>query len=463
MTSNYIIHIGNHIVNKRLKISEYLSKCERRVIEKNASAFFYILINLIFDVPIERFRLVINRKYIFLKKKKKVDAVFTITKKLLVLNNISVKERFLCWGDESGVDESDSTSYATGEAPVNEANASLLPAWRCRPKTVLLDSTIKKNNPLMNEKKDISHQSILPNMLTNANADRLVEWKRFLHNYEEHPLQGSRPSIHHLNLVGGVRSEYKKEVKKKLSSYNNSFYFKEIKSKMNHFKAKASEECYCPRKNTHCDPSKVHSSCREKNLSEQRGILLINKSDSKLGINIFDEFLDIYLLFRLKGGKGGFGANLRNKKRKKKKKKKNILDDASRNIRGNRVLLDTIMQTTENLISKREKEQILLEKLSSAPPLIQDLSYDNADELGNGGAIPSSERRGDLPGDRHPHAENTQMQTTPHQGSHLHDIVSNGIVQEGKTKKDKTKKKIDKDRRGKNRNLKSIENMYTCL
>ncbi|GAB67514.1 hypothetical protein PCYB_115340, partial [Plasmodium cynomolgi strain B] len=338
MTSNYIIHIGSNIVNKRLKISEYLSKYERRIIEKNTSAFFYILINLIFDVPIERFRLVINRKYIFLKKKKKLDVVFTITKKLLIMNNISVKERFLRFGDGRGEDESDSTCCVTRpgyfppsehalhaaphpehslnpptwEAPVNDANVSLLPTWespvndpnvnlhptwRFRPKTVLLDNTIKKNNPLMNEKKDISHHSIMSNMHTNAsaNGDKLVDSKKFLHNYDEYPFQGSRPSTPYVNLVGSVRSEYKKEVKKKLSSYN-SFYFKEIKNKINHFKVKSGEECYCSRKNTHCDASNVHISGGENNFCEKRSIILIKKSDNKSGINIFDEFLDIYLL-----------------------------------------------------------------------------------------------------------------------------------------------------------------------
>ncbi|EUD66297.1 hypothetical protein C922_03213 [Plasmodium inui San Antonio 1] len=482
MTSNYIIHIGNNIVNKRLKINEYLSKNERRIIEKNTSAFFYILINLIFDVPIERFRLVINRKYVFLKKKKKVDVVFTITKKLIIMNNISVKERFLCFGDGRGADgrsadESDGTCCPTPadyippecEAPVTDANVSLFPTWRFRPKTVFLDKTIRKNNPLMNEKKDISHHSIMSSLLTNANGEKLLDSIKSLNNYDEPPVQWTSTSIHCLNLLGNIRSEYKEEVKKKLSSYN-SFYFKEIKNKMNPFKTKSSEECYCPRGTPHCDTRKVHISGSENNFCQQRSIILIKKSDNKSGINIFDEFLDIYVLFRLKGGKGGFGANLRNKKKKKKKKKKNILDDASRNIRGNRVLLDTIKQTTENLISKREKEQILLEKLNSAPPLIQELSYDNADELENRGAIPRGEPVGQAPdqrrdqsADHHPHGEDAQMQTTFHRRSNLHDIVYNGIVQEGKQKKDKTKKKIDKDKREKSRNLKSIENMYTCL
>ncbi|KJP88894.1 hypothetical protein AK88_01388 [Plasmodium fragile] len=343
MTSNYIIHIGNNIVNKRLKISEYLNKYERRIIEKNASAFFYILINLIFDVPIERFRLVINRKYIFLKKKKKkIDVVFTITKKLLIMNNISIKERFLRFGDGSGLDESDTTwcvtwadyfppsehslNPTTWETPViNDANFNLLPTWRFRPKTVLLDNAIKKNNQIINEKKDISHHSIMSNILTNANEERLVDSKRFLHTYDEHPFYGSRPSNHFLNLVGSITSEYKKEVKKKLSSYN-SFYFKEIKNKMNHFKSMSSEEYYCPRTNTHCDENgKVHISASENNFAEKRSIILIKKNENKSAVNIFDEFLDIYVLFRLKGGKGGFGANLRNKKRKKKKKKKMFL------------------------------------------------------------------------------------------------------------------------------------------
>ncbi|ANQ09219.1 Uncharacterized protein PCOAH_00036900 [Plasmodium coatneyi] len=452
MTSNYIIHIGNNIVNKRIKISEYLSKYERKIIEKNASAFFYILINLLFDVPIERFRLVINRKYIFLKKRKKLDVVFTITKKLLILNNISVKERFLRFLDGSVEEDSDNACCAT------RADYFL-------PKTVLLDNAMKRNNPLMNEKKDISHHGIMPNILTSANGDKLVDSKRFLHNCDEHPFQGSRPSTHYLNLAGTITSEYKKEVKKKLSSYN-SFYFKEIKGKVNHFKAKSSEEYYCPRKPSPRDTSKVHIPDSENNVCQQRSIILIKKSDNKTGINILDEFLDIYVEVRV-----ALELTYEIKKGKKKKKKKNILDDASRNIRGNRVLLDTIVQTTENLISKREKEQILLEKLNSAPPFIQRLSYDNADELENGGAIPTGEEQlgetadqsTDQPLDHHPDGENAQMQITFHQRSHLHEIVYNGIVQEGKPKKDKTKKKIDKDKREKSRNLKSIENMYTCL
>ncbi|KJP88895.1 hypothetical protein AK88_01389 [Plasmodium fragile] len=116
------------------------------------------------------------------------------------------------------------------------------------------------------------------------------------------------------------------------------------------------------------------------------------------------------------------------------------------------------MQTTENLINKREKEQILLEKLNTAPSLIQGLSYDNPNELEVKGAIPTDQQM-----DHHSHAQNAQMHTTFHQKTHLHDIVYNGIVQEGKPKKDKTKKKIDKDKREQSRNLKSIENMYTFL
>ncbi|GAW81990.1 hypothetical protein, conserved [Plasmodium gonderi] len=521
MTSNYIIHIGNNIVNKRLKIYEYLNKYERRILEKNANAFFYILINLIFDVPIERFRLVINRKYIFLKKKKKIDTVFNITKKLLILNNISIKKRFKsgeedeymgcavktsyvqcinyfqCFNDSHYTKNSPSiiehgllypmykSSNILSECTLKDLELSQTPTLCYSASSLLLDNANKKHNLFTNEKKDTSHHSIMSDILIKSNPEKLIDSKRFFYEFEEDPFQNTRYSTNYLNHIDNRRNEYKKEIKKKLSSYN-SFHFKEIKNKLNEFKWKSNEEYYYPKKTTtYCD-SNLHKQNSENNYCEKKSIILINKNENKSGINIFDEFLDIYLLFRLRGGKGGFGANLRNKKKKKKKKKKSNLDDASRNARGTRTLVDTIIKTTEILAKKKKHEQMLIEKLNTAAPFIHRFSYDSSDELTNnnnqtlksekwkedklGGKVDGH----DLPEEHQADEENAQPRATNNQRNHLHDIVYNGIVQERKIKdevakeekkkKEKTKKKIDKDNKmGKDRNLKSIENMYTCL
>ncbi|SBS87525.1 conserved Plasmodium protein, unknown function [Plasmodium malariae] len=257
MISNYIIHIGNDIINKRIRIKELLNKYERKILEKNVNAFFYILINLIFNLPIERFRLVINRKYIFLKKKKKYDIIFNITKKLLILNNIDIKKELNNYIENKKycIDTNHEINEALSSCACsffyNEMNLK-----RCAnpTSTTLIDNIYKKENNgnrkhnlLINEKKDMSPYNMLSNIIIN-NPDKLYDNKKlFYENYIFENAKGSSSSSsssNYLNYCENIKNDFNIKEKKKHFFSFNSFYFKEIKNKINEIKLKSNDEYY---------------------------------------------------------------------------------------------------------------------------------------------------------------------------------------------------------------------------
>ncbi|KAI4837460.1 SDE2 domain-containing protein [Plasmodium brasilianum] len=453
MISNYIIHIGNDIINKRIRIKELLNKYERKILEKNVNAFFYILINLIFNLPIERFRLVINRKYIFLKKKKKYDIIFNITKKLLILNNIDIKKELNNYIENKKycIDTNHEINEALSSCACsffyNEMNLK-----RCAnpTSTTLIDNIYKKENNgnrkhnlLINEKKDMSPYNMLSNIIIN-NPDKLYDNKKlFYENYIFENAKGSSSSSsssNYLNYCENIKNDFNIKEKKKHFFSFNSFYFKEIKNKINEIKLKSNDEYYknisisCENKidttSRTINMCNTCNACNARNACDKKNIILINQKENKSSnINIFDEFLDIYLLFRLRGGKGGF---------------------------------DNIIETTENLIKKKKQEQKLIDKLNNNSSLLisNNSSYDNNDEKCLSNYIFKDESREEEISPNYLIINNRQTNI-------LRDIVANGINQEKNMKKIKTKKDIEKnakkEKKAKNVNLKAIEDMYGQL
>ncbi|SBS95699.1 conserved Plasmodium protein, unknown function [Plasmodium ovale curtisi] len=524
MTSNYIIRIGNRVVNKRIKIKEVLSKYERKMLERNPSVFFYLLINLLFDLPIERFRLVINRKYIFLKKKKKIDRVFHITKKLLALNQIDVKDKrggfsesALCYVytkpkrlesfapippiTAASIDvtsENSGTNILRHEFhKLDKKQSSLLCGSMVRSDYIYKRDVLSiKPTVSVKEEQNITHCSTIPYTLTNNEktlfANRSVHWECF--NFEKKKSSSSSSSFfsvyssstsstNYLSASGHTGGSKKGEKTKgevvgeevsgaeegtdvetqskwKRFSGFTSFHLKEGKNGISKFMLKKTHEGWFANVRTYCGDStselvkmetkyKYDWDCIYNCNYDKCESYSTNKKEKKPKINILDEFLDIHLLFRLRGGKGGFGANLRNKKRKKKKKKQNDhLNDASRNLKGNRIMLDNIIQTTEKLVEKKKKEQYIIDKFNSATTLLGNNhnSYDNSDEMLLK-YVPTGETKNERKSE-HTTREHHLVET---QKENLHQLVATGITHEKRPKNNiKMKKSIGKLKKNKN-------------
>ncbi|CRG93610.1 conserved Plasmodium protein, unknown function [Plasmodium gallinaceum] len=421
MTSNYIIHIGNKIINKRIKIKEFLNKYERKVLEKNVNVFFYILINLLFNLSIDRFRLVINRKYIFFKNRKRIDIVFNITKKLLTLNNIDIKEKI------TNLIENKKNCIDNSEINENELYEDINTKRNNFSNTSLVDNIYKEYRKLniKNEKDYLNNKS---ETLLN-NQEKFFDKKLFYENYT------FENKSNYINYYENFKSDH---LDNKVLFSSNLLNYKDVKNKINDFKIKSNEEYH---KNKNILEQKVSN-----NKYDKKSIILIKK-EKKTNINIFDEFLDIYLLFRLKGGKGGFGANLRVKKRKKKKKNN---FDAARNLKGNRILVDRIIETSEILLKKKEQEQILIDKLNSSFIINE---TDENDHLLKNHIIKDEINE---------NSSKSENFIKDNQKLDMRHIIANGIKEEKKQKKN-LKKKIDKNVNNQIKNVKSIENMYNFL
>ncbi|CRH01104.1 conserved Plasmodium protein, unknown function [Plasmodium relictum] len=421
MTSNYIIHIGNKVINKRIKIKEFLNKYERKVLEKNVNAFFYILINLLFNLSVDRFRLVINRKYIFFKNRKKIDIVFSITRKLLILNKIDIKEKI------TNLIENKKSCISNNEIYENELYEEVNTKRNIFSNTLV--DNIYKEYRKHNAKNEKDYHNNKSEILRN-NQEKIFDKKLF---YENCAFENKS---NYLNYYENFKNDYID----KISFSSNLHNYKDVKNKINEFKIKSNEEYH---KNKNILEQKIGS-----NKYDKKNIILIKK-EKKGSINIFDEFLDIYLLFRLIGGKGGFGANLRVKK-KKKKKKSNV--DSSRSLKGSRILVDRIIETSEILLKKKEKEKILIDKLNSS------FIINETDENDN---ILKKHIVNDEINENSNHKEENFIKDI--QKKEIRDIIANGIIQEKKQKKI-SKKKIDKNMKSsKSSNLKSIENLYNFL
>ncbi|SOV74570.1 conserved Plasmodium protein, unknown function [Plasmodium sp. gorilla clade G3] len=577
MTSNYIIHIGNNIINKRIKIKEFLNKYERKILEKNASAFFYLLINLLFNLSIDRFRLVINRKYIFFKKKKRIDLVFNITKKLLARNNIDIKEKKINYFLDNIKKYND--TYTTSMTTMQTSpNNNIHDNWclyndinnkkhHLQLNTILIDNSYPKKKEFFNKiynsinekKENITHYNIISNVLRNNNQEFVID-KQFIYdnyfyeNFNAHniplsqivSLSNNSTTLTpvHDNTYANFVDHYKKNDfnnKDIITFPLNSYYLQDIKNKFNEYKIKANENyllkkynknferhfisasnttssssssistsCYNHKNNNSNNNSNSNSNNNNNNnnnnnsnnnnnnnnnsnnsnnnnnnsnnlaYDKQNNFILIKKKKqtkiNKYNINIFDEFLDIYLLFRLRGGKGGFGANLRNKKKKKKKKKNknDLLLDASRSINGNRILIDRVLQTSEILLKKKQQEQILIEKLNSSHIINNNISDEEKDFT-----LINNQKKNvhDFINHKNHITHNEESTTYNNEtNSKLHDMILMGMNKEKQNKvnntnnehtnnnKIKKKNAIQKnDTNHKNYKLKSIDNMYNFL
>ncbi|SPJ09203.1 conserved Plasmodium protein, unknown function [Plasmodium sp. DRC-Itaito] len=554
MTSNYIIHIGNNIINKRIKIKEFLNKYERKILEKNASAFFYLLINLLFNLSIDRFRLVINRKYIFFKKKKRIDLVFNITKKLLARNNIDIKEKKINYflDNIKKYNDTYTTSMNTVQTSPNNSmheNYSLYndinnKKHHLQSNAILIDNsyTNKKEffnkiyNSINEKKENITHYNIISNVLRNNNQEFVIDKKfiydnYFYENYNAHNIPLSQivslsnnsttlTPVHDNTYVNFVDHYKKYDFNNKdiITFPLNSYYLQDIKNKFNEYKIKTNENYILKKYNknferhfisasntTSSSSSSISTTCYNNNnnnsnnnnsnnnnnnsinnnsinnnsnnlaYDKQNNFIFIKKKKqtkiNKYNINIFDEFLDIYLLFRLRGGKGGFGANLRNKKKKKKKK---LLLDASRSINGHRILIDRVLQTSDILLKKKQQEQILIEKLNSSHIINNNTSDEEKDfTLTNN----QNKNVHDFINHKNHITQNEEPTTYTNQtNSKLHDMILMGMNKEKQNKvnntnnqhtsnnKIKKKNAIQKnDTSHKNYKLKSIDNMYNFL
>ncbi|SOV21540.1 conserved Plasmodium protein, unknown function [Plasmodium sp. DRC-Itaito] len=553
MTSNYIIHIGNNIINKRIKIKEFLNKYERKILEKNASAFFYLLINLLFNLSIDRFRLVINRKYIFFKKKKRIDLVFNITKKLLARNNIDIKEKKINYflDNIKKYNDTYTTSMTTMQTspnynihencfPYNEINNK---KHHLQSNTILIDNSYSNKkeffhkiyNSINEKKENITHYNIISNVLLNNNQEFVID-KKFIYdnylyeNYNPHNIPLSQIvnlsnnsttlTPVHDNTYVNFLDHYKKydcNNKKDIITFPlNSYYLQDIKNKFNEYKIKTNENYLLKKYNKNVERHFISASnttssssssisttcynninnninnnsnnnnnnnsnnCNNLPYDKQNNFILIKKKKqtkiNKYNINIFDEFLDIYLLFRLRGGKGGFGANLRNKKKKKKKKKNknDLLLDASRSINGNRILIDRVLQTSEILLKKKQQEQILIEKLNSSHIINNNTSDEEKDFT-----LTNNQNKNvyEFINDKNHNTQNDESNIyTNETNSKLHDMILIGMNKEKQNKGNNTNnqhtnnKKIKKinaiqknDTSHKNYKLKSIDNMYNFL
>ncbi|VTZ66205.1 conserved Plasmodium protein, unknown function [Plasmodium chabaudi chabaudi] len=499
MTSNYIIHMGSNTINKRIKIKELLSKYEIKILEKNANAFFYILINLIFNLPVERFRLAINRKYIFLKKRKRNYLVFDITKKLLLMNNIDTNERFINFienkkrnfNTKPWINDASACQANTTSEPFNTYNDNF------SKHPIIYDNIFKNNLPTkfndlqINEQKDISYYNIFYNILRNDQKESFENNKLFCENdlkknniicnclsnpnylktdldinedsstVANSSLFTSNDETPNATIMNNTKNKYSSFFKSQSLFPLNTINLKYIQNKINELKLNNYEEDNINDMCLSCKREVIDLNNNEHNNSGTKKCIIKIK-ENKSTINIFDEFLDIHVLFRLKGGKGGFGANLRNKKRKKKKKKSNdILSNASRNIKGHRVLLDNIVQTTEKLLTKKKNEQAIADKLNNATSLLTNItvSADNSDEQLHK-YIPQNETEIET---------NHNTDFLNNQKNAVHEIVESGIhyeaEQKKKSEKIKTKKNIDKNEQNNNKNniLKSLDDMYTFL
>ncbi|CXH79781.1 conserved Plasmodium protein, unknown function [Plasmodium berghei] len=499
MTSNYIIHMGSNTINKRIKIKGLLSKYEIKILEKNSNAFFYILINLIFNLPVERFRLAINRKYIFLKKRKRNYLVFDITKKLLIMNNIDTNERFINlienkkryfntkpWMNDASPCQANTISESSN---MYNDNFSKRPMFY---DNIFKNNLSTKYNCLqINEQKDISYYNIFYNILRNDQKECFENNKVFCENnlgknniicnclsnpsylktdlnINESNSTVTNSSLFYSNnetsnttIMHSTKNKYSSFLKSQSLFPLNPISLKYIQNKINELKLNNYEENDINDRCLSCKREVIDLNNNEYNNSDTKKCIIKIK-ENKSTINIFDEFLDIHVLFRLKGGKGGFGANLRNKKRKKKKKKSNdILSNASRNIRGQRVILDNIVQTTEKLLTKKKNEQTIVDKLNNASSLLTNItvSNDNSDEQIYK-YIPQNEVKIEI---------NHKTDFLHNQKNIVHEIVESGIhyeaEQKKKSQKIKTKKNIDKNEQTNNKNniLKSLDDMYTCL
>ncbi|SBT39890.1 conserved Plasmodium protein, unknown function [Plasmodium ovale wallikeri] len=514
------------VAQQQCSTQEVLSKYERKMLERNPSVFFYLLINLLFDLPIERFRLVINRKYIFLKKKKKIDRVFYITKKLLALNQIDVKDKrggfsegALCYvyakpkrlesfapvppltsASIAVPSENSGTNIIRHEFhKLDRKQSSLLCGSMVRSDCIYKrDALSIKPTVSVKEEQNITHCSTIPYTLTNNEktlfANRSAHWECF--NFEKKKssscssssccsvYSSSTSSTNYLNAPGYAGGRKKGEVVgevvgktlsgavsgaeggidvetqskwERVPSFT-SFHLKGGKNGISKFKLKKKHEGWFANVRTYCGGSTSelvkmetkykHDWDRIYNCScYKRESQSTNKKEKKPKINILDEFLDIHLLFRLRGGKGGFGANLRNKKRKKKKKKQNDhLYDASRNLKGNRIMLDNIIQTTEKLVEKKKREQYIIDKFNSATTLLGNNhnSYDNSDEMLLK-YVPTGETKNERKSERT--GEHLLVET---QKENLHQLIATGITHEKRTNNIKLKKSIGKLEKNKN-------------
>ncbi|ETW62762.1 hypothetical protein PFMC_01283 [Plasmodium falciparum CAMP/Malaysia] len=565
MTSNYIIHIGNNIINKRIKIKEFLNKYERKILEKNASAFFYLLINLLFNLSIDRFRLVINRKYIFFKKKKRIDLVFNITKKLLARNNIDIKEKKINYflDNIKKYNDTYTTSLNTMQTYPNNSMHEICCSYNDinNKKHHLPSNTILINNSYtnkkeffnkiynsVNEKKEnITHYNIISNVLLNNNQEFVIDKKfiydnYFCENYNTHNIPISQivslsnnsatlSPVHDNTYVNFVDHYKKNDFNNKdiITFPLNSYYLQNIKNKFNEYKIKTHENYLLKKYNknverhfisarntTSSSSSSISTTCYNNNnnndnnngnnndnnndnnngnnngnnndnnngnnngnnndnnngnnhnnnhnnnnsynsnnlaYDKQNNFILIKKKKqtkiNKYNINIFDEFLDIYLLFRLRG-------------------------DASRSINGHRILIDKVLQTSDILLKKKQQEQILIEKLNSSHIINNNTSDEEKDfTLSNN----QNKSVHDFINHKNHITQNEESTTYTNQtNSKLHDMILMGMNKEKQNKvnntnnqhtnnnKIKKKNAIQKnDTSHKNYKLKSIDNMYNFL
>ncbi|VWU49951.1 conserved protein, unknown function [Hepatocystis sp. ex Piliocolobus tephrosceles] len=601
MTSNYIIHIGNEITNKRLKFKEVLNKHEQRILEQNANIFFYLLINLIFDYPIKNFRLSINRKYIDFKNKKKIHIVLSITRKLLELSNINIKKKTNTienqnWYVTNTTDNttaypairqyepcysktitSISSPYAQKEINIKRLhvlantiltdNSTILPPWN--------NGTQQKHNLIIHEEKNTtSYNYLLPyNFINNQKIinekkkKKLEDKKSIFENVDSFSVSLGEKYNNYLKSNNKIKENklplvpfcplYVNETGYNSNSHNNcnnqtyndeknnnnlydiihndslknsisytvnrsdcsrssTTYNKRcdnINNSVNNLNSKDyscnshKNELKCKINNNDIFSDCIDIFCNDKIINNpfnyvksdnhKKDICTLKKKkkeDKVSGINIFDEFLVIHLLFRLRGGKGGFGANLRNKKKKKKKKKNtsnNNINDASRTLKGNRILLDNIIKSTENLLTKKKMEQNIIDKFNSVSHIaIDNTSHDNTTNTNDIEYNKSNDNHTSAIKQLQNHnyteetTTNQKKQNNEQSASNkemekekenLYNMVANGILHEKKKKKtqkdkiqnkksEKTKKMIKKKKNvNKNISLKTIDGMYTFL
>lgn len=327
-------------MNKRIKIKEFLNRGERKTLEKYANVYFYVLINLLYNLPIDKFRLVINRKYIFFKNKKKIESVIAITKKLLKLNNFDIKGKFLTIDNDTLC-----TSTCTYTHDVEEEVEEEVVSEEIKMPHKFMDDIIKEYMLMKLKNESIYYTNNIPTKHDEHWKDKrffvensIFENRSHLQNYYEHvPLD-----------------------EREIQTLNRMTYYEGLKEKFDELRKESILEHKLFYKSIYNRGLLANRYDQNKKLV----ILRNERKDKKPGINIFDEFLDIYVLFRLGGGKGGFGANLRNKKKKKKKRRNNL--DASRNLNGERVLVDKIVESSELLAKKKQEEETLIQKLNEA-------------------------------------------------------------------------------------------------
>ncbi|EWC89745.1 hypothetical protein PFNF54_01324 [Plasmodium falciparum NF54] len=481
MTSNYIIHIGNNIINKRIKIKEFLNKYERKILEKNASAFFYLLINLLFNLSIDRFRLVINRKYIFFKKKKRIDLVFNITKKLLARNNIDIKEKKINYflDNIKKYNDTYTTSLNTMQTYPNNSMHEICCSYNdinnkkhhLPSNTILINNSYTNKKEFLNKiynsvnekKENITHYNIISNVLLNNNQEFVIDKKfiydnYFCENYNTHNIpisqivslsnnSASLSPVHDNTYVNFVDHYKKNDFNNKdiITFPLNSYYLQNIKNKFNEYKIKTHENYLLKKYNKNVERHFISARNTTSSSSSSISTTCYNNNNNNDNNN----------------GNNNDNNNGNN-------------NDASRSINGHRILIDKVLQTSDILLKKKQQEQILIEKLNSSHIINNNTSDEEKDfTLSNN----QNKSVHDFINHKNHITQNEESTTYTNQtNSKLHDMILMGMNKEKQNKvnntnnqhtnnnKIKKKNAIQKnDTSHKNYKLKSIDNMYNFL